>query len=183
MDRPTTKEIARFFDKVQITKHCWPWVNPLKNTGYGRFRFKGRMISAHRFSYELFVGPIEPGKCILHRRECGKRNCVNPNHLYMGTNADNMRDKALWGHSLSRGANKDDIITAGQRIRQLRIAKNLSQLKMARALGVSRFTITGWENDNRTPHWANLQQLVEYFGVSVKYLLYGENNEGDQKNG
>lgn len=98
MDRPTTKEVARFLDKVRITKHCWLWIKPSLKRGYGGFNLNGRMIQAHRFSYELFVGPIDPGKQILHRRECGKPNCVNPHHLYMGTNDDNMRDLNTWGN-------------------------------------------------------------------------------------
>ena len=75
------------------------------------------------------------------------------------------------------------IMATGERIKQLRVDRGLSQMKMARALGLSRFTITGWENDKRIPHWANLQQLAEYFGVSVKFLLYGENNKGDKADG
>lgn len=98
MDRPTTKEIARFFDKVRITKHCWLWIASLDRCGYGRFSFRGGKLSSSHFSYELFVGSIELGKHILHRKECSSRACVNPNHLYLGTNADNVRDRTLWGN-------------------------------------------------------------------------------------
>ncbi len=98
MDSPMTKEVARFFDKVNITRHCWLWSAAKYRNGYGAFSFCGGNIKAHRFSYELFVGPIEMGKLILHRRECGNRNCVNPNHLYMGTHRDNMRDMCIWGN-------------------------------------------------------------------------------------
>jgi len=98
MDRPTTKEVARFFDKVQITKHCWLWIGSLVSNGYGHFWFRGKTVYSHRFSYELFVEPIEPGKHILHRRGCGNRNCLNPHHLYMGTNDDNIKDRDTWGN-------------------------------------------------------------------------------------
>ena len=97
MDRPTTAGVARFFDNVRITKSCWLWMGYFDGNGYGCFGFRGGKVSSHRFSYQLFVGPIELGKYILHRRECGDRRCVNPNHLYMGTNADNVRDRELWG--------------------------------------------------------------------------------------
>ena len=74
-------------------------------------------------------------------------------------------------------------MTIGQRIRQLRFDHKLSQQKLADKLGVSRQSVNGWENDKGLPHWANLQQLAEYFGVSVKYLLYGDNNKGDKADG
>lgn len=99
MDRPTTAEVTCFFDKVQITKHCWLWVGRAKKGKYGQFYFRGKNLLAHRYSYELFVGPIKPGYCVLHRRECGDPACVNPNHLYMGTHIDNMRDRAMWGET------------------------------------------------------------------------------------
>ncbi len=97
MDRPTTAEVARFFDKVRVTKHCWLWEASLNGKRYGHFWHRGQNIKAHRFSYALFVRPIKPGKQILHRRECGNPSCVNPHHLYMGTHTDNMRDKKIWG--------------------------------------------------------------------------------------
>lgn len=97
MGHPATAVVARFFDKVQITKSCWLWIGA-KHEGYGAFYFRGKTFRAHRFSYELFVGPIEQGKMVLHRRECDNPSCVNPNHLYMGTQVDNTRDMMMWGN-------------------------------------------------------------------------------------
>ena len=99
MDKPTTKELAHFLTHVNITKSCWLWIGCLNKKGYGYFWYRGKNIKAHRFSYRMFVAPTESDKQILHRRECGNRNCVNPHHLYMGTNDDNIRDKILWGKS------------------------------------------------------------------------------------
>lgn len=89
--------LSHFLDKVRITRHCWLWIGYLNLKGYGLFFSEGKNIKAHRFSYEFFVGPIEPGKMVLHKRECNERSCVNPNHLYMGTHNDNVRDRELWG--------------------------------------------------------------------------------------
>ena len=96
--KPTIKDVARFFDKVKITDHCWLWTTNLNGRWCGRFTYRGKTVGAHQFSYELFVGLIEQGKHILHRKECGNSNCVNPHHLYQGTHADNMRDMRIWGN-------------------------------------------------------------------------------------
>ncbi len=181
MNKPTTAEVARFFDKVKITKHCWLWIRGINSGGYGVFEFHDNSLRAHRFSYELFVGPIKPGYCILHRRECGNRNCVNPHHLYMGTRADNARDREIWGNRLLNRFSKEtggSVLTTGKRIRQLRIDRKLSQKQLAEKLGVSRQAVNGWENDKGLPYWTNLGQLADLFGVSIKFLLYGENNKG-----
>lgn len=113
------KTLARFLAKVQITKTCWLWIGGLfvsPRGGYGEFWHNGKVRRAHRFSYEFFVGPIEPGKLVLHKEECNNRRCVNPNHLYLGTHIDNVRDRLKWGRSNSGEQNpnaklsKDDVI-------------------------------------------------------------------------
>ena len=68
-------------------------------------------------------------------------------------------------------------MTTGRRIRQLRLDKDLSQQQLAEKLGISRQAVSYWEKDKGMPLWANLGQLADYFRVSIKYLLYGDNNE------
>ncbi len=144
MNKPTTKEIVRFFDKVRITKHCWLWTGRIK-FGYGEFFYQYRMVRAHRLSYELFVGPIELGKHILHRRECGRRDCINPHHLYMGTNADNNRDRVLWGNFIFGEAHKNAKLTEKDvlSIRSLRKNRGYTYKILANMFGVGITLIHG----------------------------------------
>lgn len=79
---PKKTILDRFEEKVEHdpVSGCWQWVAAIsKATGYGVFQVGGKFQSAHRASYELFVGPLEKGLVVHHR--CGNRPCVNPEHL------------------------------------------------------------------------------------------------------
>jgi hypothetical protein len=78
---------------------CQEWIGHISNYGYGRrcTRVGGKKIwvQAHRIAYERAYGPIPMGLCVLHR--CDNRACVRLEHLFLGTKADNMRDKVAKG--------------------------------------------------------------------------------------
>ncbi len=80
----------RFWDKVNKTDNCWEWNAGLFESGYGAFNFNGNAVTAHRLSYELIFGKITNELHVLHK--CDNRKCVNPEHLYLGTQLDNARD-------------------------------------------------------------------------------------------
>ena len=69
---------------------CWPWNGVCDQHGYGRIHFMSSKVKAHRVSYEMMNGPIPDG--LLVRHTCDNPNCVNPKHLCVGTQKDNMRD-------------------------------------------------------------------------------------------
>ncbi len=69
---------------------CFLYVGCLNGNGYGLVKHDGKTRQAHRVSYELACGPIPKGKMLCHT--CDVRSCVNPKHLYPGTNSDNQKD-------------------------------------------------------------------------------------------
>lgn len=85
----------RFWEKVKKTESCWLWTGAQKIDGYGTCYYKGTNHQAHRVSWELLRGPIAPGLFVLH--ECDNPPCVNPEHLKVGTQKQNMQDCARRG--------------------------------------------------------------------------------------
>lgn len=93
--------LSLFWERVDTSGDCWIWTASKHPDGYGQvtWRWNGRNIvqTTHRFSYEINVGPIPPGMLVCHR--CDNPPCVRPDHLFVGTHADNMRDKQQKNHN------------------------------------------------------------------------------------
>lgn len=85
----------RFFSRVEITEGCWLWLGRRNDKGYGLFDANGRHFLAHRFSWQLHHGTSAGEKQLCHH--CDTPNCVNPAHLFAGTQADNMQDMVRKG--------------------------------------------------------------------------------------
>lgn len=150
--------VARFFRHViaEPTSGCWLWGGMLDRYGYGNFPRtrkeaaargqSGRCRRAHRFSWEAHRGPIPRGLCVLHH--CDNRACVNPDHLFLGTDADNVHDMIAKGRDVRRGAvgvrncnaklTDDDVIA----IRSIWRSNDISQQAIADAFGIHQTAVS-----------------------------------------
>lgn len=99
---PRRPMAERFWSKVDRSGDCWQWTAHVYGSGYGHFQVSHRHPSkAHRVAWFLTFGKIPAGMSVLHR--CDNRRCVNPAHLFLGTNSDNMADKVAKGRQ-ARGS-------------------------------------------------------------------------------
>lgn len=100
---------------------CWPWLASRTVCGYGQMWVNGKRQTAHRISYQLFVGPIPKGLAILHSCNRGHEGCVNPNHLRAGTLKQNSADMILAGNGKHQKLSPEqvwkirDMISEGKR--------------------------------------------------------------------
>ena len=86
---------ARFWNKVEKSNGCWTWIGAAVPRGYGRFYWNGKPRYAHRVSLELAGRAVPEGAVVMHT--CDNPRCVNPKHLKVGTQSENMRDASRKG--------------------------------------------------------------------------------------
>jgi hypothetical protein len=154
------KTIERFWQKVKKTDSCWLWTAASDRKGYGKFSVGGShtaegtrrnsMVAAHRFSFELANGAIPNhdsfhGYCVLHR--CDNPACVRPDHLFLGTNSDNVHDMDAKGRrvvvAMQGSKHANAILTESQVleiVKRHRVEK-VSQLQLSKEYGVCHSTI------------------------------------------
>ena len=94
-----SEDISKFWTRVnkQDSEECWNWLGAKDINGYGKFSFLGRTILAHRLAWKITYGDIPEGLLILHK--CNNSSCVNPQHLYVGNQSNNMLDRTKSGYS------------------------------------------------------------------------------------
>ena len=95
--------LERFHNLYSLVNDCWEWKS--KANRYGKLKINGKQVAAHRFSYLTFKGEIPKGLNVCHK--CDNTHCVNPNHLFVGTQKDNHDDMVNKGRRASFAGEKN----------------------------------------------------------------------------
>lgn len=120
---PHTEESdKRFLSRIFKATSCWIWNGtrgPLskRQLGYGIFKSSNKTCQAHRYSYELFLGDIPEGMIVMHK--CDNPLCVNPDHLKLGTQRDNIMDCVHKGRN-SRGSRAPNAKLTEEQVREIK---------------------------------------------------------------
>jgi hypothetical protein len=143
-------EVERFWSKVKKTKNCWVWTDSIAARGYGRLIFDNKPFPAHRLSWELHYGKIPGRLCVLHK--CDNRRCVRPDHLFLGTRADNVYDMVKKGRGKPcRGETNGRSKLTDNQIREIR-SSVLSDYELSISNKISKCEINKIRNKQAWVH-------------------------------
>lgn len=127
---------------------CWLWNCYIQSEGYGQIGRKGKRYLAHRLAWLVCKGPIPEG--LLVRHTCDVRNCVNPDHLFLGTHKDNSQDMIAKGrdHNVFSKGHK---LSRGKRLRKL-TDKQINEIR-------------------KLTHW-KLKHIADKFKISITHAHF-----------
>ena len=135
--------------RYQIDGDCWLWIGSTNTSGYGIFT-EGGERTAHRVSYKRYRGPIPPGMHVRHTCDCPQ--CVNPDHLVLGTHADNMGDLRERGRAYRApgAANMAAKLTEDQALAVMQDARTCEAIALE--YGISPATVDSIRNGHSWKH-------------------------------
>lgn len=128
----------KFWQLVNKTESCWNFTGWLDRDGYGIFFTKPKYMRAHRYSAQL-AGLDITGKVVCHK--CDNRQCVNPDHLFVGTPADNVKDMIFKNRHFHNRSRKIGIRKITLEMREEILTSNLPKTELAKKFNVGRTTI------------------------------------------
>jgi HNH endonuclease len=129
-----------FWAQIEKTATCWFWTGVTNTLGYGKIQLNKRFILVHRFMWRWFNGPIPDGLHVLHK--CDEPLCVNPKHLFLGTQEDNVRDCIQKGrHRSGYGEKNRHAKLTEEDVKEIRKRIDMPAIALAKAFMVSINTI------------------------------------------
>jgi len=124
---------------------CWVWMGTTTVRGYGQIEHKTKKLYAHRASYEAFVGEIPQGMYVCHT--CDNVSCVNPNHLFLGTQKQNLQDMVRKGRS-TRGEKNPGAKLTEEQVNQILTMEGTSSF-ISKIFNVSSSSISAIKRKER----------------------------------
>jgi hypothetical protein len=164
MPKPKKSLEERFWPNVNKTETCWIWTACKNKLGYGFINEGGRGsgIAAYRKSWEIHYGEIPDGLHVLHK--CDNPSCVNPEHLFLGTHLDNMRDMWTKGRGRCDGAGRKGSANGNSRLTwdqvndiRIRVSRGETHMDISKIYGVTRSLIGQianqkiWKTEEKRP--------------------------------
>jgi hypothetical protein len=143
----TENDLARFWAKVDKGVECWEWLSCKNKDGYGQFKLNGSTYSVHRISYAI-VNRDPRELCVCH--SCDNPSCVNPEHLWAGTDRDNAIDRNAKERQ-ARGEGQGFAKLTERDIKEI-LESDKSQLILAEQYGAVKSAISGIKRGKKWKH-------------------------------
>jgi hypothetical protein len=130
----------RLLSKIEVDgAGCWNWTGA-KRHGYGAIRVDGKTLGAHAVAFMVYRGPIKKREHVCHR--CDNPACINPDHLFTGSPADNVADKVAKGRqSRQKGVDAARVKLTEADVRDIRDATGIPLREIGRRFGVSHVQV------------------------------------------
>lgn len=142
---------GRFFASVAIPDNqdeCWIWTGCRTSTGYGKASMLNRPLKAHRVSWLIHQGDIPAGLYVCHT--CDNRICVNPSHLFLGTDLDNIKDAKI-KKRFAHGERNARCRLSARQISQIRdmVSSGVKQVRVSESFGITHQHVSKIINGQR----------------------------------